>query len=253
VCGDAYAVRGERSLSLMLCDGSGHGPLAASAYAAARTFRDPTQPVSPPEVAVARIDRLLNGTRGGAVAVAELDPAAGLVRFVGVGNITAAVVSGADKRGMVPPLQASPGTQAHHPRLLLPPRRRRDRHPAFRRRERALDAGGRRRSTEQVADVDRRPCCATSAAGGTTHAFSSGGRPVISDPAVLLPQLRIASENDVFLARQRGREIAALIGFENQDQVRCTALSRLSRELSALSQPASILPCPWSPRRPPPC
>lgn len=102
VCGDAYAVRGERSLSLMLCDGSGHGPLAASAsHAAARTFRDPTQPVSPPEVAVARIDRLLNGTRGGAVAVAELDPAAGLVRFVGVGNITAAVVSGADKRGMV--------------------------------------------------------------------------------------------------------------------------------------------------------
>ena len=61
-----------------------------------------------------------------------------------------------------------------------------------------------------------------------------------SDPAVLL-QLWIASENDVFLARQRGREIAALIGFENQDQVRvATALSELGRELSALSQPASI-------------
>ena len=61
-----------------------------------------------------------------------------------------------------------------------------------------------------------------------------------SDPAVLL-QLRIASENDVFLARQRGREIAVLIGFENQDQVRvATALSEICRELSALPQPASI-------------
>ncbi len=102
VCGDAYAVRGGLPLSLMLCDGSGHGPLAASASReAARTFRDPTQPGSPPEAVVARIDRILNGTRGGAVAVAELDPAAGLVRFAGVGNIGAAVVSSTDKRGMV--------------------------------------------------------------------------------------------------------------------------------------------------------
>ena len=42
-------------------------------------------------------------------------------------------------------------------------------------------------------------------------------------------RLRIAGEYDVFVARQRGREVAALAGFENQDQVRladCAVASR---------------------------
>jgi len=40
VCGDAYATRSHgRGFSLMVADGSGHGPLAASASSAAvRTF-----------------------------------------------------------------------------------------------------------------------------------------------------------------------------------------------------------------------
>jgi anti-sigma regulatory factor (Ser/Thr protein kinase) len=103
VCGDAYAVRkvGDRT-SLMVCDGSGHGPLAAAAAReAVRTFNDPAQPPPSPEVALRRIHQALLGTRGGAVAVAELDAAAGLVRFAGVGNIAGAVVSGGDKRSMV--------------------------------------------------------------------------------------------------------------------------------------------------------
>ena len=43
VCGDAYAVRSAGSrLSLMICDGSGHGPLAAAASReAVRAFSDP--------------------------------------------------------------------------------------------------------------------------------------------------------------------------------------------------------------------
>jgi len=103
VCGDAYAVRydGPR-ISLMVCDGSGHGPLAAAAaQEAVRAFIDSTQPVSPPEIAVRRIHLALAGSRGGAVAVAELDPNARRLRFVGIGNIAGAVVSAGKKRCLV--------------------------------------------------------------------------------------------------------------------------------------------------------
>jgi anti-sigma regulatory factor (Ser/Thr protein kinase) len=102
VCGDAYAVRHDGPLiSLMVCDGSGHGPLAAeAAWEAVRAFTDSTQPVSPPEVALRRIHQALAGGRGGAVAIAELDPDAHRLRFVGIGNIAGAVVSAGKKHGL---------------------------------------------------------------------------------------------------------------------------------------------------------
>lgn len=103
VCGDTYAVRrdGPR-ISLMVCDGSGRGPLAAAAAReAVRAFTDCTQPVSPPEVALLRIHRALAGTYGGAVAIAELDPDAHRLRFIGVGNIGGAVVNAREKRRLV--------------------------------------------------------------------------------------------------------------------------------------------------------
>ena len=103
VCGDAYAVRHDGSrTSLMVCDGSGHGPLAAAAARkAVRAFTDIAEPVSPPEIALRRIHRALAGSRGGAVAIAELDPEMHRLRFVGIGNIAAAVVSAHEKRGLV--------------------------------------------------------------------------------------------------------------------------------------------------------
>ena len=103
VCGDAYAVRQDGArISLMVCDGSGHGPLAAAAAReAVRVFTDSTQPGSPPEVALRRIHRALAGSRGGAVAIAELHPDAHRLRFVGIGNIAGAVVSAGHKRGLV--------------------------------------------------------------------------------------------------------------------------------------------------------
>lgn len=116
VCGDAYAVRlvGDRVL-LMLCDGAGHGPLAAAAsQLAVRVFCDAES--SDPEVLVGQIHRALNGTRGGALAVAELDPAARRVRFVGVGNIAGAVVADGQKRGMV----CLPGIAGHQARKIRP-------------------------------------------------------------------------------------------------------------------------------------
>lgn len=101
VCGDVYAVRcSGRRLSIMMCDGSGHGPLAAAAsQRAARVFCDGE--ACPPEAAVARIHAALEGTRGGAVAVAEYDPVTGNVRYAGVGNIGGALLSPDGRQGMV--------------------------------------------------------------------------------------------------------------------------------------------------------
>jgi signal transduction histidine kinase len=56
-----------------------------------------------------------------------------------------------------------------------------------------------------------------------------------------LLRLGLVGEHDVFVLRQRGREVAALVGLEYQDQVRvATALSELARELVVLSSPPMI-------------
>lgn len=102
VCGDAYAVmRANGRLRLMMCDGSGHGPLAASAaQEAVRVFcARPAE--EPPEQVIAAIHAALRSSRGGAVAIADLDPAAGRVRFAGLGNIAASVVADDRKHGMI--------------------------------------------------------------------------------------------------------------------------------------------------------
>ncbi|PPK63086.1 ATP-binding protein/SpoIIE family protein phosphatase [Actinokineospora auranticolor] len=113
VCGDAYAIRrdGDRLL-LMLCDGAGHGPLAASASrAAVRAFLDGDW--APPERVVRRLHTAMLGTRGGAVAVAELDPTARTLRYAGVGNIAGAVVS-ERKNGLV----SLPGVAGYQARTV---------------------------------------------------------------------------------------------------------------------------------------
>jgi anti-sigma regulatory factor (Ser/Thr protein kinase) len=85
--GDDWHVRHRRDgVRILLADGSGHGPLAAQAAArAVAVFRD--EPDRPLETLAERIHRALQPTRGAAIAVAELDQAAGMLRFVGVGNI----------------------------------------------------------------------------------------------------------------------------------------------------------------------
>jgi len=103
VCGDAYATRSHgRGFSLMVADGSGHGPLAASASSAAvRTFLDPDRAAEPAADVLGRVHGALSGTRGAAVAIAEVDPEAETVRFAGIGNIAGAVLSAGGKRSMV--------------------------------------------------------------------------------------------------------------------------------------------------------
>jgi hypothetical protein len=96
ICGDGYDARvldGGARRQVMVCDGLGHGPLAAAAAQAAVNAFHTAPPAGPAEV-VEHLHRHLRSTRGAAVAVAELDPGAGLVRYSGLGNIAGAVVTG---------------------------------------------------------------------------------------------------------------------------------------------------------------
>ncbi|MFC7816561.1 SpoIIE family protein phosphatase [Streptomyces sp. NPDC057367] len=87
--GDAWAwVRSGDRVTLMLADGLGHGPEAARASTAAvEALRGAAH--LPPAEALRRLDTALSGTRGAAVAVAQVDAGASVLRFAGVGNVGA--------------------------------------------------------------------------------------------------------------------------------------------------------------------
>ena len=115
VCGDGFAVRElEGRRQLMVCDGLGHGPLAhAATQEAVRAFA--STPAAPPAVVVEALHRKLSHTRGAAIAVAELDPDAGTVRYAGLGNISGTVLApDGSRRGMV----SLPGIAGHQRRQI---------------------------------------------------------------------------------------------------------------------------------------
>jgi len=68
-------------------------------------------------------------------------------------------------------------------------------------------------------------------------------------PEVLL-RMALRAEHDIFVIRQRGREVAAALGMERQDQVRvATALSEVGRQLLDLdSVPTVTFDVAWEPR-----
>jgi anti-sigma regulatory factor (Ser/Thr protein kinase) len=99
--GDAWAVARQRhEIALLMVDGLGHGPEAAKAAKAAidaMTLQPSLRPAEQVEVCHAA----LRSTRGAALAVALLDPAARQLRFSGVGNIGACIVDGGPRRQLV--------------------------------------------------------------------------------------------------------------------------------------------------------
>ncbi|MER6856300.1 ATP-binding SpoIIE family protein phosphatase [Streptomyces pilosus] len=121
MCGDTWAVRaagdhGPGALLLMMCDGLGHGPLAArAAERAAGAFRDSAR-TSPVDV-LQEVHQQLRGTRGAAVAVALIDVAARRVRLSGSGNVTSVVVT-ADARHGLPSMPGIVGVQMGRPRVF---------------------------------------------------------------------------------------------------------------------------------------
>lgn len=100
VSGDAWAVewRGGHCV-ILVADGLGHGPDAAAASrAAVNALR--TRPQLAPAALVEFAHGALRGTRGAALAVADID-LAHEVRYAGVGNISGVVRSPSDARHMV--------------------------------------------------------------------------------------------------------------------------------------------------------
>jgi anti-sigma regulatory factor (Ser/Thr protein kinase) len=100
-CGDSWAFGIKSGVpSLFAVDGSGHGPHAASAARnAVEAFEKSDQRDS--VRIMETIHRSLAPTRGAAIAIARVDRPAGIVRFSGIGNISAALVSDAAVKRMV--------------------------------------------------------------------------------------------------------------------------------------------------------
>lgn len=100
-CGDDWGliIEGDRAV-LTVADGLGHG--AAAAEASRRAVEVAAEHASSPAgTIVAQLHAGLRSTRGAALAVAELNRAERSLRFAGLGNISATVVSGQDSRSLV--------------------------------------------------------------------------------------------------------------------------------------------------------
>jgi anti-sigma regulatory factor (Ser/Thr protein kinase) len=98
VSGDAYAVRDSAGrLQAMLCDGLGHGPLAALAAEHASTAFG-TAPDGGPRLVLEHLHRRLARTRGAVAAVVEV--IGDTVHFAGLGNISAWVTDGGRRKAM---------------------------------------------------------------------------------------------------------------------------------------------------------
>jgi anti-sigma regulatory factor (Ser/Thr protein kinase) len=110
VCGDSYAARqGSGGMIAALCDGLGHGQLAATASRAALEAVT-EEPDAEPAVLLERAHRRMGGTRGGALAIVAADNE--VVRFAGLGNVAGWILSGETRQGMV----SVPGIAGHQAR-----------------------------------------------------------------------------------------------------------------------------------------
>ncbi|MFC4608194.1 ATP-binding SpoIIE family protein phosphatase [Streptomyces maoxianensis] len=101
------------ALLVMLCDGLGHGPLAAlAADAAVKAFRQSR--MRRPDDLLRDIHTALRGTRGGAVAVARVEPAAQRLLYCGIGNVSGFLIGPDSRSG----LMSAPGIVGQQMRSL---------------------------------------------------------------------------------------------------------------------------------------
>lgn len=94
VCGDAWSLAcGPTRATVLVADGLGHGPDAATASeAAGEVLR--RGPDYPPATIIDDAHAALRATRGAAVAVAQIDTHDEELRFAGIGNIAAHLYGG---------------------------------------------------------------------------------------------------------------------------------------------------------------
>ena len=100
VCGDTWHLAvNSRRISALVVDGLGHGEDAAvSAQVGAAAFAE--HPFDAPDSLISDMHRSMQGTRGGAVAIAQFDLGDASLKFCGIGNIGARLISAAGSRGM---------------------------------------------------------------------------------------------------------------------------------------------------------
>lgn len=112
-CGDAWQESRIGGTTLLVADGLGHGPAAAeAAKESVKTFR--ALRGRGPAERVEAIHAALRSTRGAAVAVADVDLETRVVRFAGLGNISARLVAA----GRVRHLVSHNGTAGHAARRI---------------------------------------------------------------------------------------------------------------------------------------
>ena len=114
VSGDGWSVvqTAERTV-LLLVDGLGHGVVAANAAReAVRLFHDNVRHA--PGVILQALHDGLRSTRGAALAVTDIAPDRGLVKYAGVGNICAAIVTPGSRRHLI----SHNGTAGHAVRRI---------------------------------------------------------------------------------------------------------------------------------------
>ncbi|MEV2213952.1 ATP-binding SpoIIE family protein phosphatase [Streptomyces sp. NPDC050997] len=174
--GDAWAwARSGDRLTLMLADGLGHGPDAARASTAATRALHGSAHLPPAEVLV-HLDSALRGTRGAAVAVAQVDTRAGVLRFAGLGNIGARLREGGTWRSLL----SRPGIVGVHRHATL----REDRMPWAADRLLILHSDGLPSRWTPPSDPDLLTADPAVVAAVTLRDASSSARPVRDDTAV---------------------------------------------------------------------
>lgn len=99
VCGDAWSVKcNDGVFAILMADGLGHGPLAeAASKEAVAVFNG--NPFAEPKVVVEAIHSTLSGTRGAAISVARYDREPRVLRYAGLGNISASLLGEGGKGG----------------------------------------------------------------------------------------------------------------------------------------------------------
>ena len=111
-CGDVYgAIRVDDTVTAVLCDGLGHGPLAATA-ATAGVAAVLDEPDGEPAALVERAHRRMSHTRGGALGVVQVRGQ--VAWFAGLGNIAASILSGGGRKSML----SVPGIAGHQARTI---------------------------------------------------------------------------------------------------------------------------------------
>lgn len=101
-CGDHWAVATstDRRRVFMIADGLGHGPSAAEAgQKAVRAFHQNSH--KRPGAVIEAVHAALHGTRGAAVAVADVDEDTRTVCFAGVGNIAGEILNDVSNSSMM--------------------------------------------------------------------------------------------------------------------------------------------------------